>query len=60
MGWPVTPITALPRCSQTSLSAIWMAAAIGIATSAPSTPSRFDPTRIAVITASGCRSTVLR
>ena len=43
-----------------SFSAIWIAAAIGIATRAPSTPSRFEPIRIAVITASGCRFTARR
>ncbi len=44
----------------TTAANIWIAAAIGIATSAPSTPSRVDPTRMAVITASGCRLTARR
>ena len=48
------------RFCQMSFSAIWIAAAIGIATRAPSTPSSFAPIRIAVITASGCRFTARR
>ena len=60
IGSPDAPTTTDGRFCQMSFSAIWIAAAIGIATNAPSTPSRFEPIRIAVITASGCRFTARR